>query len=103
MTEHQEFINLVLEAAAEAAGISVHELSTRRLKKLKIYKFTAIYIMGSQMDRQEIHCLTGFSCDTIGQAFKLTKKKLDCQYEPQAKVLEEITARMNLIKTRMVA
>jgi hypothetical protein len=96
-----ERIELVKQAAAEAAGISAHELFSRRLQKLKPYKFTAIYILSKEYSPQEIHLGLGICLDTIRSALRLTEKAIEQKHEPQYSVLEAITGRMNLIQQRM--
>lgn len=98
MNDH---IELIKQAAAEAAGVSVEELFSRRLQKLKIYKYTAIYMMGAHYTAVELSKLTGYCADMIRAAFKMTQNAIDTCYEPQQAVLESITAHMNLIQRRM--
>lgn len=101
LNKQLERIELIKSAAAEAAGVSVDELFTRKLQKLKMYKYTAIYMMGAELTATEIQSLTGIRADTIRAAFKMTTKALEGCLESQQSVLEAITSRMNLIQKRL--
>lgn len=101
LNKQRERVELIKQAAAEAAGVTPEELFERKLKKLKMYKYTAIYIMGAELSNSEIQSLTGIRADTIRAAFKMTKNALEDCLESQQSVLDAITARMHMIAKRM--